>query len=107
MTKLVIIGTGLAGYTLAREFRRRDQETELLIITRDDGHSYSKPMLSNALAKNKQADELVMASLEKMAADLNAEILSNTNVVKIDAQAHTLEVECDGKKKVYIMTNWY
>lgn len=99
MTKLVIIGTGLAGYTLAREFRRRDQETELLIITRDDGHSYSKPMLSNALAKNKQADELVMASLEKMAADLNAEILSNTNVVKIDAQAHTLEVECDGKKE--------
>ena len=99
MTKLVIIGTGLAGYTLAREFRRRDQETELLLITRDDGHSYSKPMLSNALAKNKQADELVMASLEKMATDLKAEIWSNTQVVKIDAQAHTLEIERDGNNE--------
>ena len=59
MTKLVIIGTGLAGYTLAREFRRRDQETELLLITRDDGGSYSKPMLSNALVKiNKQTNWL-------------------------------------------------
>ena len=99
MTKLVIIGTGLAGYTLAREFRRRDQETELLLITRDDGHSYSKPMLSNALGKNKQADELVMASLDKMATDLNAEIWNNTHVIKIDKQAHTLEIERNSKKE--------
>ena len=99
MTKLVIIGTGLAGYTLAREFRRRDQETELLLITRDDGGSYSKPMLSNALGKNKQADELVMASPEKMAADLKAEIFNNTHVVSIDIQAQTLEIEHDSKKE--------
>lgn len=99
MTKLVIIGTGIAGYTLAREFRRRDQETELLLITRDDGNSYSKPMLSNALSKNKQADELVMANPEKMATDLKAEIWNNTHVVKIDAQAHTLEIERGSNKE--------
>lgn len=99
MTKLVIIGTGLAGYTLAREFRRRDQETELLLITRDDGGSYSKPMLSNALGKNKQADELVMASPEKMATDLKAKIFNNTHVVSIDTQAQTLEIERDSKKQ--------
>ena len=99
MTKLVIIGTGLAGYTLAREFRRRDQKTELLLITRDDGYSYSKPMLSNALAKSKNADDLVMANLEKMATDLNAEILNNTQVIKIDAEAQSLEVERNGKKE--------
>lgn len=99
MTKLVIIGTGLAGYTLAREFRRRDQETELLLISRDDGNSYSKPMLSNALGKNKQADELVMASPEKMAVDYKAEIYNNTQVIKIDVQAQTLEIERNGKKE--------
>lgn len=99
MTKLVIIGTGLAGYTLAREFRRRDQDTELLLITRDDGGSYSKPMLSNALGKNKQADELVMALPEKMATDLKAEIFNNTHVISIDAQAQTLEIEHDSKKE--------
>lgn len=99
MTKLVIIGTGIAGYTLAREFRRRDQETELLLITRDDGNSYSKPMLSNALSKNKHADELVMANPEKMATDLKAEIWNNTRVINIDTSAHTLEAERNSKKE--------
>ena len=30
---VVIIGTGLAGYNLAREFRKLDSETPLLLIT--------------------------------------------------------------------------
>lgn len=93
MTKLVIIGTGLAGYTLAREFRRRDKETDIVLITRDDGSSYSKPMLSNALSKYKHADELVMADAAKMAADLNADILTNTHVISINPQEHSIEIE--------------
>lgn len=97
MKKIVIIGTGIAGYTVAREFRRRDEETELLLISRDDGHSYSKPMLSNALTKNKTADELVMGNPEKMAGDLKAEIWNNTQVINIDAQEHSLDVERNGQ----------
>ena len=99
MTKLIIIGTGIAGYTLAREFRRRDKETELLLITRDDGNSYSKPMLSNALNKDKDADSLVMASPEKMATDLNAEIFNHTHVLNINAEEKTIEIERDSKKE--------
>lgn len=38
---VVIIGTGLAGYNLAREFRKLDPQTPLLLITADDGRSYS------------------------------------------------------------------
>ena len=34
---VVIIGTGLAGYNLAREFRKLDPQTPLLLITADDG----------------------------------------------------------------------
>ena len=30
---VVIVGTGLAGYNLAREFRKLDSETPLLLIT--------------------------------------------------------------------------
>lgn len=93
MTKLVIIGTGLAGYTLAREFRRRDEKSEILLITRDDGSSYSKPMLSNALSKEKQADDLVMADIDKMSENLRAEIWAITTVLSIDANAHSLETD--------------
>lgn len=85
MGKIVIIGSGLAGYTLARELRKHDKEAELLIITRDDGNSYSKPMLSNAFVKNKTADTLVMADAETMATNLNAVIWTNTIVTDIDS----------------------
>jgi len=81
---VVIIGTGLAGYNLAREFRKLDSETPLLLITADDGRSYSKPMLSTGFGKNKQADGLSMAEPGAMAEQLKAEVRTHTRVSGID-----------------------
>ncbi|MCE0907661.1 FAD-dependent oxidoreductase [Pseudomonas kurunegalensis] len=81
---VVIIGTGLAGYNLAREFRKLDTQTPLLLITADDGRSYSKPMLSMGFAKQKEADGLVMAEPGAMAEQLNAEIRTHTRISGID-----------------------
>lgn len=81
---VVIIGTGLAGYNLAREFRKHDSETPLLLITADDGRSYSKPMLSTGFAMNKEADGLGMATAGAMAIQLNAEIRTHTWVTRLD-----------------------
>lgn len=82
---VVIVGTGLAGYNLAREFRKLDSETPLLLITADDGRSYSKPMLSTGFAKNKDADGLSMAEPGAMAEQLKAEIRTHTRISGIDA----------------------
>ncbi len=81
---VVIVGTGLAGYNLAREFRKLDSETPLLLITADDGRSYSKPMLSTGFAKNKDADGLSMAEPGAMADQLKAEIRTHTRISGID-----------------------
>nr|GEX60366.1 hypothetical protein [Tanacetum cinerariifolium] len=81
---VVIIGTGLAGYNLAREFRKLDGETPLLLITADDGRSYSKPMLSTGFGKNKEADGLSMAEPGTMAEQLKAEVRTHTRVSGID-----------------------
>ena len=81
---LVIIGTGLAGYNLAREWRKLDSETPLLLITADDGRSYSKPMLSTGFSKDKDADGLAMAEPGAMAEQLKARILTHTRVTGID-----------------------
>ncbi len=81
---LVVIGTGLAGYNLAREFRKLDSETPLLLITADDGRSYSKPMLSTGFAMNKDADTLGMTVAGPMAIQLNAEIRTHTRVTRLD-----------------------
>ncbi|MGP6430075.1 NAD(P)/FAD-dependent oxidoreductase [Pseudomonas paraglycinae] len=81
---VVIVGTGLAGYNLAREFRKLDGETPLLLITADDGRSYSKPMLSTGFGKNKDADGLSMAEPGAIAEQLKAEIRTHTRISGID-----------------------
>ncbi|WP_191490223.1 NAD(P)/FAD-dependent oxidoreductase [Pseudomonas sp. FEN] len=81
---VVIVGTGLAGYNLAREFRKLDSDTPLLLITADDGRSYSKPMLSTGFGKNKDADGLSMAEPGAMAEQLKAEIRTHTRISGID-----------------------
>lgn len=81
---VVIVGTGLAGYNLAREFRKLDSDTPLLLISADDGRSYSKPMLSTGFAKNKDADGLSMAEPGAMAEQLNAEVRTHTRITAIE-----------------------
>ncbi|WP_455204788.1 FAD-dependent oxidoreductase [Kaarinaea lacus] len=99
MANIVIVGAGLAGYTLAKELRKIDEHSGLHIITADDGHFYSKPMLSNALAKNKTAETLVSTSAAAMAGQLNATIWSNTRVDEIDNIGK--QVHAGGKTAAY------
>ena len=87
---VIVIGTGLAGYNLVKEFRKQDAETPVLMITADDGRNYSKPMLSTGFTKGKSASELAMADAGKMAEQFNISIRTNTRVTGIDADAHTV-----------------
>lgn len=84
MHPLIIIGAGLAGYTLAREFRKLDKDTPLVILTADDGGFYSKPMLSNAFAQKRLPAQLQTQSAEQMATQLGARVLTRTVVSAID-----------------------
>jgi rubredoxin-NAD+ reductase len=90
MKPITIIGSGMAGYTVAREFRKLDKTTPLLVITGDDGGFYAKPMLSNAFAQNKQAAQLVTQTAAQMAEQLNANILQFTTVSQIDSKNKTI-----------------
>ena len=104
MTPIIIIGSGLAGYTVAREFRKLNRETPLTIISRDCGSFYSKPMLSNAFQQGKNAASLVNFTADKMAAQLNAEILSGVEVEEISPHTHTIMVAgnpVDGRRLHY------
>ncbi|UXY14260.1 FAD-dependent oxidoreductase [Chitiniphilus purpureus] len=97
---IIIVGAGLAGYNVARELRKLDRATPLVLIARDDAHFYSKPMLSNALAGGKAPAALVMKSCESMAEELNATILAQTEVQAIEASARRL-ILADGRALGY------
>lgn len=81
---LVIVGTGLAGYNLAKEWRKLDADTPLLLISADDGCSYSKPLLSTGFGKHKDATGLVIAEVGAMADQLRAQIRTHSRVTGID-----------------------
>jgi rubredoxin-NAD+ reductase len=90
MSGIVILGTGLAGYTVAREFRKLDTTTPLTLVTRDDGSFYSKPVLSNALAMKKGANQIALNSAADMTRQLQATIHTSIAVRAINTAAHTL-----------------
>ena len=93
MHPIVIVGSGLAGYTLLKEIRKREPATPVTLVTSDDGAFYSKPNLSNALATGRTAAALASASAEKMAADQNATVLTHTRVTAIDTQGQRISTE--------------
>ena len=97
---LVILGTGLAAYTLARELRKLDSSTALQLVTRDGGGFYAKPSLSNALANNKTPAQLQLKTVEQMAAELQAEIRPRCAVAGIDAE-HRQIFLADGSRLAY------
>lgn len=101
---VIVLGSGLAGYSFVREFRKLDKNTPVLIITQDDGHSYSKPMLSTGFTKQKSADQLSMADPGTMALQLQASIRNFTHVTAIDCENSCIYIgdECLSYSKLIL-----
>lgn len=93
MHPIVIIGSGMAGYAAAREFRKLNAEQELIMICGDDAANYAKPTLSNAYTGKKAPEQIALGDAAKMAAQLNMQIINHTWVKSIDAAAHQLHLE--------------
>jgi rubredoxin-NAD+ reductase len=89
---VVIIGSGLAGYNVARELRKADANVPIVVVSRDHAGFYSKPMLSNALAGKKTAATLVMKNAEKMADDIKGRVIAQAAVTGVDATARTVSL---------------
>ncbi len=90
MKPIVVLGSGLAGYTLVRELRKLDREVAITMVSRDSGDFYSKPMLSNAFAQGKDAAALVNTAAAEMSKQMNITLLQHTEVLGIDRQKKQL-----------------
>ncbi|WP_299592199.1 FAD-dependent oxidoreductase [uncultured Microbulbifer sp.] len=94
---IVIIGTGLAGYNLAREIRKLDTTTPLVMVSADDGTYYSKPQLSTAFQKRRAPQDLMTSDARTMAQTLAAQILTLTRVQAIGSTDQTITLETAGR----------
>lgn len=89
---LIILGAGLAGWTTAREFRKLDTSTPVVLITADGGDFYAKPSLSNAFAQKRSPAQLVSTPAAKMVESLNVTLMAHTRVDAIDPTTRMLRV---------------
>lgn len=94
---LMIIGTGLAGYHLAKAWRLLNPTAPLVMLSQEPGHYYSKPQLSTARRQGKLPDALIMTPVEIMREQLNAHIFANTTVTHIDPIAREVQFESEGQ----------
>lgn len=100
MEPIVILGSGLAGYAVAREFRRLDATTPVIVVTADGGEVYSKPMLSTALAAGRGAAQLATAGAAQLGAQIGIETRIRTRVEAIDRVRRDLQL-ADGTRLGY------
>ncbi len=97
---VIIVGSGLGGYTLARELRKKDPQRPLTLITADSGEMYSKPMLSNAFGLNKAVEALVQKTAGQAAAELGITVLPRRRVTTIDRAGKTLMTTGDEDRRI-------
>ena len=90
---IVVIGSGLAGYGLVRELRRKDEGVAITVLTSDGGEGYSKPMISTGYTKDLNADKLAAQSAEELSEQLNVTVRTRTQVASIDTQTQTVHLE--------------
>lgn len=97
---VVIVGSGLAGYAVARELRKLDTEVAIVMLSADHGGFYSKPMLSNALSSGKTPDSILNGDAAQMAAQLKISIRPHCRVIAIDPAGCAVTL-ADGEKIGY------
>lgn len=90
---VVVIGSGLAGYGLVRELRRKDEGVAITVLTSDGGEGYSKPMISTGYTKDLDPDRLAAQSASELAEQLNVTVRIRTKVSSIDTAQQQVILE--------------
>jgi rubredoxin-NAD+ reductase len=89
---VIVIGSGVAGWTTVREFRKLDANTPVVLVTADSGDFYAKPTLSNAYAQKRGPAQLVTTPAAKMAETLQVTLMDRSRAESLDTSAKTLTV---------------
>jgi rubredoxin-NAD+ reductase len=87
---IVIIGSGYAGYGLAQALRKANPDVEIRVVTQEDGHNYSKPALSIALAQGREPATLASETPLAIEERLGIRVYPHCCVHRIDTQSRCL-----------------
>jgi NADPH-dependent 2,4-dienoyl-CoA reductase/sulfur reductase-like enzyme len=90
---LVVVGSGLAAWTVVKEFRKHDSQTPVTLVTASSVDAYPKPVLSTAFAQNKLPGQLRNGVASELAATLNLQLQAHTRALSLNLTAQTLHTD--------------
>lgn len=81
---IVIVGAGIAGWSVAEAIRRRDPQRPILLVSACKGLVYPKPAISLAISQGRRAEDLVDTDATSRAAELGIDVQTETRILKIN-----------------------
>ncbi|MDN6449282.1 MAG: NADH:flavorubredoxin reductase NorW [Enterobacterales bacterium] len=89
---VIIVGSGHAGLQLARNVRRLQPTSGLVMICADDGVDYAKPQLSHAFSQQQSAEQLTRKTAQELRQELKMMLLTEQRVEEIHPAEQTIVV---------------
>jgi 3-phenylpropionate/trans-cinnamate dioxygenase ferredoxin reductase subunit len=92
VNNIVIVGAGQAGASAILELRGNKYEGKITLIGDETHLPYERPPLSKDVILKPEDTKIEILSEQKLA-DLNVEVIRGNGVVKINAEAHSIELQ--------------
>ena len=89
-TGIIVVGAGLAGWSVAESLRALDNDIPITLVTACSGDRYHKPELSVAISRKLTRPSLVRETAAEAAQRLGIRLYSETFVVGLSTKQHKL-----------------
>ena len=86
---IVIIGSGIAGITLAEELRKAAPEAAVTVLTHEGHGYYSRPMLSHGFSRADVETKIILRSIESLAGE-GVEVRAGSDVLSVDPETKSV-----------------
>jgi rubredoxin-NAD+ reductase len=89
---IVIIGAGIAAFSLVQSLRRINSEHRITVITACNADQYYKPNLSQALSRNIELDKLTTSKANDWASQYGVALIPNQWVTAINSSQQIVQL---------------
>lgn len=92
---IVIVGSGIAGVTLAEELRKTHPNATVTLLTHETHGYYSRPLLSHGFSRGDIEEKIVLRSFDALRA-ARIELIAGAEVIAIDRTLQRVGYRLDG-----------
>jgi NADPH-dependent 2,4-dienoyl-CoA reductase/sulfur reductase-like enzyme len=90
---IIIIGSGVAGFSFAEQYRSYSTYDELTVVTKENAGYYSRPLLSHGFSRANIEQTIILKTFDKLRAN-NINVFGDTEVIEINRSDNTITLSC-------------